>query len=202
MDTAISKDGRMIVVCSAVPSSTDLDCEIALYKAGDKEYNHTVTLHGTMPLSVRFMENGFAVLCDNGLYFYDAEGKEKSSFQFSGMTLEYGELGDGRMVLSGSVNTIGSEHRILVFDSDGAVLCDEILSERVTGLCAPAEEDTATLAYVLTPDSVLRLLSEKDETGGCTWETEHTGGGDVLKMCAASKGVMVFTAVDAYYLFN
>ncbi len=208
MDAAISKDGKRIVVCSAVPSDTDLDCEIALYKAGDKEFCHTVTVPRTMPLSVHFTENGFTVLCDNGLYFYDMDGKEVSVFLISGMTLEYADLSDQYMVLAGSENALGSEHRIMVLDADGTLLADGLLKERVMGLCAPSETDSDTLAYVLTADTVLRLhhaeQSAEGEPASAVFaaDAEQIGESDVLALCAANRGVIIFTAADAYYLFN
>ncbi len=208
MDAAISKDGKRIAVCSAVPSATDLDCEIALYKAGDNQFSQTVTIPGAMPLSVHFTENGFAVLCDNGLYFYDMEGKEVSSALISGVSLEYADLSDRYMVLAGSENALGTEYRIMILDADGTLLAEDILKERVMGIASPSEEDDTTLAYVLTAESVLRLTpndtqsSSEEENSVFAREEEPLGDSDVLALRAADKGVIVFTATDAYYLFN
>ncbi len=208
MDTAISKDGSRVVICSAIPAVTDLDCEIALYKAGDKEFCHTVTLPRTLPLSVTFTEDGFVVLCDNGLYFYNMEGDETSVFLTSGMTLEYADLSGGHIVLSGSENALGSEHRIIVLAADGTLIANGILKERVMGIASPSETDGDTLAYVLTPDAVLRLLpkglqSDTDQSSDVfSWESEPIGEADVLALRSANRGVLVFTAADAYYLFN
>lgn len=209
MDTAISKDGKKIVVCSAIPSTTDLDCEISLYQAGDSEFNHTVVIPRTLPLSVRFTDTGFVVLCDNGVYFYDPEGKEVSAAPISGITLEYADLSDDFVVLACSENALSSEHRILVFTKDGTLLADTILGERITGICVPSPKDANTLAYVLTSDSVLRLCTDAAQTealpspdANFTWERTAVERGDVIDLCPSQKGVIAFTETSAYYLFN
>lgn len=200
MDAAISKDGKRIAVCSAIPSGTDLDCEIALYQAGDKEFSHTVTLRQTMPLDVHFSDSGFAVLCDNGLYFYDMDGTEIAAHSLRDVTLEYADLSDHCTVLAGSENALGTENRIMVFDQNGTLTAETVLGKRLTGLSAPSEKDEGTLAYVLVSNSVLRLSSS--DTGDLTWESADTEISDVLSLRPSQKGVIAFTDSTAYYLFN
>ncbi|MBE6599572.1 MAG: hypothetical protein E7638_09035 [Ruminococcaceae bacterium] len=209
MDTALSKDGKTIVVCSAVPSQTDLDCEIALYHSDDKEFIHTVTIPHTMPLSVHFGESGFTVLCDSGLYFYDEAGTELSSYGLTGMTLEYADLSDRYTILTGCENALGSEHRVLVFEADGTLLADSILKERITGVSAPHMEDEGTLAYVLTADNVLRLTPGEEQAApnlpryrDYVREEAQIDMGDVIALRPAPKGVIAFTENTAYYLFR
>ncbi|MBE6598077.1 MAG: hypothetical protein E7638_01395 [Ruminococcaceae bacterium] len=210
LDAAISPDGGKIVIVSAVPSATDFDCEIALHKAGDSENAKKITLSRTMPLSVHFGEDGFTLLCDSGLYFYNEDGEAVSTHTLSGMTLEYADLSAEYTVLAASENALGSENRILVFDSNGTLLANDMLRERVTGVAASGEKDDA-LAYVLTPDRVIRLTAaaQSDPTddtaprySGFEAAEEATNGEDVLAVCTAQKGVIICTATEAYYLFN
>ncbi len=212
MDAAISRDGKRIVVCSAVPSATDFDCELALYAAGQSDMVKKVILPHTMPLSVIFGDDGFTVLCDNGLYFYDRDGEIIVSHSLSGMTPKHADLGYDHIVIAADENAIGSENRILVFARDGELLLNEMLKERVTGVGAPSDKDGNALAYVLTPKTVLRLTPEstaaKDEDSttaryaGFAVEEADTGSEDVLAIRTANHGVVVYTATGAYHLFQ
>ena len=52
LDAAIRDDGARFVICSAIPSGTDLSCEISLCQAGSAEPVRTSTYPGAMPLMV------------------------------------------------------------------------------------------------------------------------------------------------------
>lgn len=203
MDTAISRNGKKIVVCSAVPAETDFNCEIALYTEGNSEMFNKIVLSQTMPLYVRFLEDGFAVLCDNGLYFYDEDGVNVSSYLFSGMTLEYADLSEEYIVLVASENALGSENRILVFENDGTLLYNEVVKKRVNGVCAPTEKSGKAIAYLLTPETVVRIFPSKNgEETEYTLEEESIREEDVLSIRAADNGIVVCRSTGAYYLFN
>ena len=203
MDTAISKDGKRIVVCSAVPSATDFDCEIALYTEGNGEMFNKIVLSQTMPLYVRFLEDGFAVLCDNGLYFYDEDGVNVSSYLFSGMTLEYADLSEEYIVLAGSENALGSENRILVFEKNGTLLYNDIVKERINSVCAPVSNNGKAIAYLQTPENVIQLSASKEnEETEYTLEKASIREEDVLSIRAADNGIVVCRATGAYYLFK
>ncbi len=212
MDAAISRNGRQIVVASAVPSATDFDCEIALYNVGETEMQKKILLPHTMPMSVYFGEDGFTVLCDNKLCFYNKEGEELAVHTLSGMTLEYADLTQNGTVLAASENALGSENRIMVFSPEGELLANDMLRERVMGVGVPSLKDDNAVAYILTPEKVLRLTpaetEEKDDDsatpkyGGFAVEEEHVGAEDVLAIRPAGRGVIVCTATGAYYLFS
>lgn len=203
MDTAISSDGKLIVVCSAVPAETDFNCEIALYAEGNSEIYNKIVLSQTMPLYVHFLEDSFAVLCDNGLYFYDKDGVEISSYLFSGMTLEYADLSDEYTVIAGSENALGSENRIMVFAKDGSLLYNDIVKERVNSVCAPISQSGDAIAYILTPETVIQLsVSGNGEESEFTAKKENIREEDVLSIRAAGTGIVTCTSTGAYYLFQ
>ncbi len=210
MDAAISRDGRRVVICSAVPAHTDFDCEIALHAEGETEALAKITIPSAMPLSVYFGDEGFTVLCDNGLYFYDKNGTERASHRFSGVTLQFADTSADRVVIAASENALGSENRIMVFDNMGNLLVNGLLRERVTAISAPSGRDGDTLAYVLTPTDVLKLTPAEEAEGAETSakhadfavEEADLSGDDVLAIRAAARGVIVCTATGAYYRFN
>jgi len=206
MDAAVSKDGKQILICSAIPFSTDLDCEISLYTAGNSEGTATIVLPRTMPLSVHFTDTGFIVLCDNGLYFYDMAGKEIAATPIKGFTLKYADLSDHYTVLAGSENSIGSTHRIMVFSKDGSILADTVLNDRVTGVSAPSSKDPDTYSYILTPNSILRLGKGDQQAAplitNITWDSTNTEISDVMALLPSREGIIAFTDTAAYYLFN
>jgi len=201
MDAAISRDGKRVAVCSAVPAETDFNCEIALYTAGSSEVHNMIILNRTMPLSVYAAEDGFVVLCDNGLYFYDTDGTKVSEYLTSGMTLEYADFSDRFTVLAGSENALGSENRICVFGKDGSLLYDRLHRERITGVCAAADKSGDTLAYLLTPEKIIRLAETADGEEPVTEEADIRED-DVIDVCAAGNGAIACTSTGAYYLFK
>lgn len=203
MDAALSPNGKTVVVCSAVPSDTDFDCEIALYEAGNTEIVRKITLAHATPLSVRFHKNGFTLLCDVGLYFYDENGEALNTFLFSGMTLEYADMSDEVVVLTGSENALGSENRVLAFLQDGSLLYDDLIKGRVGGVCAPASGKGSAVAYLLTPEKIVRL-TKTEENGETTYRTEEESvrEKDVVAIRAVGDGIVVCSSTGAYYLFK
>ena len=191
LDAAIRDDGARFVICSAIPSGTDLACEIALCQAGSAEAVRTVTYPGAMPLMVDFAPDGsFTVLCDTAVLTFDADGAELSRYPISGMTLVTAHQKNGITAIAAAENALGSENRIVVLGADGAILLDTICRQRVTDISVtPGAE---SLCAVLTPNAVLTY----DAAG--VLETLPIDDEDVLSVTYAG-GRVVVCAKDRYY---
>lgn len=191
LDAAIRDDGARFVICSAIPSGTDLACEIALCQAGSAEAVRTVTYPGAMPLMVDFAPDGsFMVLCDTAVLTFDADGAELSRYPISGMTLVTAHQKGGITAIAAAENALGSENRIVVLGADGTILLDTICRQRVTDISVtPGAE---SLCAVLTPNAVLTY----DAAG--VLETLPIDDEDVLSVTYAG-GRVVVCAKNRYY---
>ena len=191
LDAAISPDGNTVIICSAVPAETDFNLEVEILRTGSSERTARMTYEHTMPLDIRAYENGFVLLCDNGLYFFDYEGHINQSTAFDGMTLASADIGDSTVAVAGQVNALGSENRIIVCSLDGTVLYDQTIEERISGITASVNPDDA-LAYTRTANSITKILPDK------TAEVHHPESGEIIAVIARQKGALVCRESGAY----
>lgn len=192
LDTAISPDGEVVVICSAITADTDFNCEVELCRGGESLVK--LTYEHTMPLDLYAGEEGFTLLCDNGVYFYNYEGQMTAGYPFSGIRLRYADLNENGAAIVGSTNALGSENRLLVYGADGTLLDDRILPRRITGVSTSRNPETV-LAYLTTPNSVLQVTASGEID-------EHIpDGGDVLAVVPLGTGALICRNSGAYPAF-
>lgn len=191
LDAAISPNGEMIVICSAVPAETDFNAEIEICRSGQTERVALLNYQHTMPLDVLAGEDGFTLLCDNGIYFFDYDGHITESAGFDGMSLSAADLNGVTSAVVGSVNALGNENRVMVFDGSGALLYDQILNCRVEGIYTSRDPDDA-LAYITTTDSVIRLNHDG------TADEHKPESGEVLAVIPLEDGALICQKSGAY----
>lgn len=186
MASAASPSGNNYVIASVIPSGSDFICEIALIKKGSSENTALLKYEHTMPLSVEASEDGFSVLCDNGLYYFDYEGHLTSSAGFSGMNLKYADIGKKSSLIVGTLNALGSENRVLVLSETGEAVCDVTVKQRISGAAASGDLSNS-LGYIKTADSILEISTDK------TFRTVSYDGAmsDVLSILTSERGVVV-----------
>lgn len=131
MDAALSSDGSRYAIVSTEMSQGSFVTEVMSGKTdSDEAIYDTVT--GAMPLTVKwFKTGGFAVVCDTGAHFYSDTGERIASHEFTGMTLSLADISDDRLFAAGSRNVVGSINGITVLDSNGAVLFEKTLTEKI-----------------------------------------------------------------------
>lgn len=191
LDAAIRDDGSRFVICSAIPSGTDLSCEISLCQAGSAEPVRTTTYPGAMPLMVDFAPDGsFTVVCDTMVLTCGADGEELARYPISGMTLVTAHQSGGITAIAASENALGSENRIVVLDAAGNILLDTLCRQRVTDICVT--DGAESLCAALTPNAVLTY----DVAG--VLDTIPVDDEDVLSLEYAG-GRLVICAKDRYY---
>lgn len=191
-DVAVSDDGEYLVILSADVSESVFNAEVMLCRKGDSAPAASVMLEGVMPLRTSFFSDGsFSVLTDSGVYFFDSDGNETAFHPLTGMSLA--DVSGEYAVVVCSINVVGSENTVSVFDSRGTKLSEISVSSRVEGLEA-GEGDT--FAYYLTPDIVCRLASS-----GVITEEPITGSAlailaaeDYALLCRAQRTDMVLKA--------
>ncbi|MBQ4353861.1 MAG: hypothetical protein IJC71_03095 [Clostridia bacterium] len=191
LDAAVSPDGQYVILCSAVPADTDFNAEVELCRVGSSEHVAITNYAHTMPLDVLAKEDGFVLLCDNGLYFFSYDGRTTGSVSFEGMSLSYADMNSHSCAVVGSVNALGTRNHILVYDGAGNKLYDKILDSRVTG--AYASRDTGdALLYLTTPDSVLKLLPDGSV------QTHKPDSGEILAVVPLEDGALICQESGAY----
>ena len=193
--TAISPDGEHFLVASAVAASTDFGCEIEINKRGETASIAKDVHHHSMPLMAAATDDGFVVLCDQAVYYYNSYGVMERSVPLSGMTLRSADICGGVVAVVGQVNALGSQNRVLVLDRDGTPLCDEELKTRVSGVRAGRDPNDA-LAYVMTPDSVIRIGPDGSA------ETMKPESGEIVDVIPLTTGAMLCQKTSAYQIFT
>ncbi len=193
LGVAMSPDGKQFLVASAVQASTDFNCEIQICERGSAESVAKETISHAMPLSVHATEDGFTVLCDTAVYYYDRYGAEVKRVSLAGMSLKYADIADGRIALTGQVNALGSEHRVLVLDRAGEVLFDKTMRSRLSGIRAGRGEDA--LCYLVTSEGVIRVAPDGSQA------QESPESGDILDVIPLGVGALLCQKNAAYQIF-
>ena len=191
LDAGISPDGKNVVICSAVPSDTDFNLEVEIVRTGASEKTALLNYEHTMPLDMVMTQDGFVLLCDNGIYFFDYDGHITSSVNFGGMSLVYADMNGTTVAAAGRTNALGSENRIIVCDIRGNVLYDSVLRERITGITASRNQEKA-LAYVMGANSVLKLMPDGEI------EVHKPESGEILDVVSRKRDVLICRTGGAY----
>ena len=194
LGAALSPDGEYIVIASGVPADTDLGCEISIIKRGSDTPLYTSSYTHTMPLEIEALDDGFILLCDNGLYFFNYSGGITSSYSFTGMNLRYADITKSGAVVVGSVNALGSENKCAVFDSTGENVYSAVLDMRISGAYGSVNYDDA-LAYLTAADKVIKI--HPDGTA-----EEYTPGTEVLTIVSLNKGALLCSRSSAAPAFD
>lgn len=195
LDAAISKDGTTVMIASAVPSDTDFICEVALCRVGEAESAVTMTYSHTMPLDVYASDDGFVLLCDTGIYFYDSDGNTKTFVSLAGSTLCYADINDNSVAVACSVNAIGTESRVLILSDTGEILYDNVLTDtRVTGIEAAQNIDEA-LVYLKTADGVMRIRPDGEH------DLYIAESSDIVDVVPIKHGAIICTKTGAFAAF-
>ena len=142
----------------------------------------------------RATPDGFVVLCDSAVHYYDTYGVRQKTVSLTGMTLKYADLSSGRAALVGQVNALGSEHRILVLDQGGEVLADQVIHQRIAGVNMSRNVSDA-LCYLRTNDSVIRIRPD-----GST-ESYTPESGEIVGVVPLSSGALLCQKTAAWQIF-
>lgn len=195
LDAAISPDGGSVIIASAVPSDTDFRCEVAVCRVGQSEALATLLYDHTMPLDVYASDEGFILLCDTGLYFYDFDGTLRTTVSLAGTALSYADMNDRSVAVVGNVNALGMESRVMILSPSGEILLDTVLQEtRVTGVEASQNPEKA-LVYLETPEGILQIKPDGTQN---PYNAEEA---DVIGIVPVTNGAIICTKTSAYAAF-
>lgn len=187
LDVAISSDGERIAMVSVKSSDGAYLAEFQLCRPGEDSAIATLSLPGVFPQAVRFFaDNSWVVLCSDVIYFYGADGEARGKVAFEGELPSRFALENDRAALVFPVNVVGTESRVVIYDSSGGVQLDCTLDGKAQELAIS--------------DGFLYLLTER-----CLWQVSADGTACSLNVDGGGKallptgdGVLLCTASTAY----
>ena len=154
---AVSDDGKRIAIAAMDAKDGDFLTDLTFYQPGLDGEISRVELTGTFPVSVDYMEGGFALLTLSGIYWYDIDGNAVSSYEFSKVPFNY-SVSDIYYIVIIPKNIVGSVNQIVIFSSDGKQLYEGMIEERITDI---AVSDYG-FAYVLTQGQAIMIDIENN----------------------------------------
>lgn len=159
MDIALDSKGENLAAVSVKADGAGTVCEVMLGEIGKKE-STTFEYSGMMPLCCEYTEDGSViVLCDSALLVFNGE-KETARVDFKGMIPDYFDVERNTVALSFSVNAIGSESILCVYDTKG----EELYSKDISGKAVSVATDGTEAVYCVTEETVYRLSLEDGKT--------------------------------------
>lgn len=191
-DIALSPDGGTLAVASAQVAASEVSGELSFTKVGSEEAQ-SISVSGSMPIGVRYTDDGTLVLmCDNALILYRG-GEQIARIDFDGKIPGYYDVSTNRIAVCFSLNALGSENDLTLFDTEGNILYNIGISEKVDMIAG----DGAYYLYALCEDRVIRYDTAADES------VEEQVRGTVLDMLPTGGGpLLVCTGDSAYSLFG
>lgn len=190
VDMAIDPEGEHMAVASAGAAGAGAYCEIMFCRIGSKETT-SVELEGTMPLAVRYADDGrLVVVCDNKILFYDGE-KQCGSYDIAGAVPVAFDLDGDFLALSVAKNAVGSENEIILFDTDGNIIYNNIINEKIRMVATDGDR----AIYILCEYKALKLSL----TGGDPVEEKLLG--EALDILPAGGGAVICEDSGTYSLF-
>ncbi len=190
VDMALDPKGEHMAVVSAGAAGAGAYCEIMFCRIGSEE-TVSAELEGTMPLAVRYADNGrLVVVCDNKILFYDGE-KQCGKYDITGAVPAAFDLGGDFFALSVSKNAVGSENEIILFDTNGNIIYNNIINEKIRMVAADGDR----AVYVLCEDKALKLPL----SGGDPIEEKLLG--EALDILPAGGGAVICEGGGTYSLF-
>ncbi len=110
------------------------------------------TLFDEFPLDVKFTETGFTLICDRSIRFYDKDNNETVKFIYASNTPGGVFTTDKYATLYFKKNMIGSENDVRIYDFNGKLVFNEVLSGKINSL-----DMKDNVALIHTNNSVYRI---------------------------------------------
>jgi hypothetical protein len=148
MDVDIKPDGSSILIVSAYNLGGDFCTEIMTCDPYLDTATTLVTLNDLMPVKARYQADGFTVVCDSKLLFYNNAGILQSEYSYNGEVPVYTLITDEYTFLAFSENVIGDTQRLLIFDSSGVQVAEKQVEGQIVRL-----ECLGNKIFVLTSNS-------------------------------------------------
>ncbi len=131
-DAAISADASHICMTAVNDSSGSFVATVCFYQTGEASELSEAYI-SDFPFAVERTDEGFAVIGQLGIYFYDFDGNRVGSYTYDGEISTFDVSGE-YAVLTFAENTLGNENRIIVLDLSGAICYNAVIEEKLTDI--------------------------------------------------------------------
>lgn len=184
IDTAISPDGRIVAIVSAVEGDLDVSAELYVVRAGDSEPLFRKALPSSVPLVAEFTSAGnLLVIYDDCIELYNGSMELISSEDLSGTPPACCGTSSSGIVICCRENALGTKNRIVSYNADGVKIYNELVASSVLEVAAPYPGSDSA-GYVRTSSEIIKLIPEgKNESAAYS--------GDVIRMVDTPGGLLL-----------
>lgn len=129
----IDDNAKNLVTAGYSVENGDFVSTVTLYETNREEKKKEIFVYGELPYEVTFNSNseGFSVLFENSVRFYDSEGTEISKYDFAYRQIQAILMTKNYSAVVLNEKTLGSDNRILVFDNSGNIIYDNVISAEI-----------------------------------------------------------------------
>ena len=121
-----------------------------------KDKKKEIFVYGELPYEVTFRSDseGFSVLFENSVRFYDFEGTETVKHDFAYSQIQSIMMTKNYSAVVLNEKTLGSSSRILIFDVMGKLICENIVSAEIMDIKFSEDYD---FLYFLTRTGLYKI---------------------------------------------
>ncbi len=191
MDVAIDAKGETVAVLTTSSVNGVFSTALLLAEPGKKEAIAEPIVSDSLGLRCCFTDSGkIAVLYSDGISFLSKRGKTEASLDFEGQQPQLYDVGADGAVVSLKKNTISEKNIVIVFDKNGKIVYNDVITERIGQLSR--SEDSL---YWTTDTGVSRL----NLRNGSVWFHECVTDRRVL-LAVSEEEALICSPQKAIYL--
>ena len=154
----INNEASKLAIAGFYAQNGDYLGRVILYNTNYKEPVKKIEVAGEQPYGVKLNDNGVFAVFENSFRVYDISGGEISDYDFMYRKIHAMALTPKLASVVLSEKTLGANDRILIFDSGGNILYDQIIDAQIINI--KFSEDYKFL-YFLTRAGLYRVNIEQ-----------------------------------------
>ena len=165
----IDDKADLLVVAGFFARDGDYLSRVMLYE--NRKLKKEIKIHGEQPYGVKLNEKGIFAVFENSLRVYDLKGSEVLNYNFLYRKIHKLSLTSKYAAVVLSEKTLGTDDRILVFDGNGDILYDNIITIEIMDV--KFSDDNKTL-YFLARTGLYKINIEQRTFEFVTDEYDET----------------------------
>lgn len=163
VSAAVGDGGGQIAAASISENGADYACAVAFSRTTDKTTYSTLYYSMSLPLELSALDGGgFVLVCDDAIRFFSSNGEQTAEHTVFGNGLVAFDAEPWGAILVCAENSMGTQNRVYVFDSEGNIIYNAAHNGRVTDVRI-ALEDGEFVGYLSGKNSVTFLLANGSE---------------------------------------
>lgn len=169
-DVKIDDSGDKLLCVSSYAENGRFVSEVMTYAPYTDTPESSIQLDNVFSVSCGFFsDGGYSALTDHSLMFFDSSNEKKGEYFLGNIVPTDCLITDNYAVLCYSENIVGSHSRIVVFDTNGKILTDNSVDDKVLSICAYMEK-----LYILTDSRAAYINMNTGEQLECKVEKSAT----------------------------